>query len=879
MKRKPTSSTKKFFSSGIALLFLSVSPTYSQNSSIQFNYRDVSLKVALDTLVDTYELNIVYRDQIVSKVYTRGSCNNCSPEEALNALLENSDLEWKKNQSQYVIIRKNQHSDRSISGYIFDGHTGEFIPHANILVKNTYRGTISDQFGFFTISGTVQSADTLIISYIGYEPTEYVNINGLDIVRIELFPKVLGAETVNIYGEQLEFLQRSSGTGQLAFSPRHIANLPNIGETDIFRSLQLLPGIQMGNTGFAGLYIRGGTPDQNQIILDGMSIYQVDHFFGFFSAINSNIVKDVQVYKGGFPAKYGGRIASVIDITGKSGSTKQQKFDLFTNMLSAGITYEQPLSKRSSFILSVRRSFTDQYQTKLYDNIHDFLTSGSGLNIGAELPSDTISYESEYLPNFYFYDINGKFTYLPNDRDIVSISFYEGKDYLGEEKNFDFESDSVGIEQVMVDEQTKWGNKGIGANWVRRWSRTTKTQLFMATTRYFSNHDLDSYWIIDTEETPAYLSKDNNQIEDQTARMNVNWNIGPRHDLEAGVSTTIYKTNYSVQLGDSVILIDHEINGNLFEGYFQDRWALSPGLEILLGLRTSRFSKSNISYFNPRLSVFYRYTDKLFFKASTGITHQFLNRFSNDLITNGSKFVWLLPNDNADPMAAQQISLGIEYDTPHIFIGFDIYNKVIDNITDFSQLVFPVDTYIEETSTLVFKGSRTAKGLELLVRKKDGYLRGWAAYNYGIVECEFPDLNGGKTFLADHDRTHELKSAIIWSLGPWNMAVTGLISSGRVYTPNNNLTIRENENANYTLVADAGMRNSKRLPIVRRIDMSVTRSLRLLAKNWDIGISIFILFNRRNISHRSYNLTTDPFITRDIVMLGLTPTLSVRLEI
>ena len=879
MKRKPISSTKKFFSSGIVLLFLSISPTYSQNSNIQFKYQDIPLKFALDTLVHTYELNIVYRDQIVSEVYTSGSCNNCSPEKAISALLENSDLEWKRNQSQYVIVRKNQHSDRSISGYILDGNTGEFIPHANILVKNTYRGTISDQYGFFTLSGTIQKVDTLIISYIGYDPTEFVVANRLGVIRIELFPKVLGAKTVNIYGEQLEFLQRSSGTGQLAFSPRHIASLPNIGETDIFRSLQLLPGIQMGNTGFAGLYIRGGTPDQNQIILDGMSIYQVDHFFGFFSAINSNIVKDVQVYKGGFPAKYGGRIASIIDITGKSGSTKQKKLDLFTNMLSAGVTYEQPLSKRSSFILSARRSFTDQYQTKLYDNIHDFLTSGSGLNIGAELPSDTISYESEYLPNFYFYDINGKFTYLPNDRDIVSISFYDGKDYLGEEKNFDFESDSVGIEQVKVNEQTRWGNTGAGANWVRRWSRTTKTQLFMATTRYFSNHDLDSYWIIDTEETPAYLSQDNNQIEDQTARMNVNWNIGLRHNLEAGASTTIYKTNYSVQLGDSVILIDQEINGNLFEGYFQDRWATSPGLEILMGLRTSRFSKSSVSYFNPRLSVFYRFTDELFFKASTGITHQFLNRFSNDLITNGSKFVWLLPNEDADPMAVQQISLGIEYDTPHIFIGLDIYNNVIDNITDFSQLVFPVDTYIEETSTLVFKGSRTAKGLELLVRKKDGYLRGWAAYNYGIVECVFPDMNGGKTFLADHDRTHELKSAIIWSLGPWNMAVTGLISSGRVYTPNNNLMIRENENANYTLVADVGTRNSKRLPIVHRVDMSLTRSLRLLAKNWDIGISIFNLFNQRNISHRSYNLTADPFITTDIVMLGLTPTLSVRLEI
>ena len=136
----------------------------------------------------------------------------------------------------------------------------------------------------------------------------------------------------------------------------------------------------MGNSGFAGLFIRGGTPDQNRIILDGMTIYQVDHFFGFFSSINSNIVKDVQIYRSGFPAKFGGGISSIIDITGKSGSTKKQKLDLFTNMLSAGFTYQQPLSKRGSFILSARRSFTDQYQTKLYDKIHDFLISGSAVS-------------------------------------------------------------------------------------------------------------------------------------------------------------------------------------------------------------------------------------------------------------------------------------------------------------------------------------------------------------------------------------------------------------------------------------------------------------------------------------------------------------------
>ena len=253
---------------------------------------------------------------------------------------------------------------------------------------------MSDEFGFFKISGDIDVTDTLVISYIGYHPLKVVNNVKNEVNYFEIVPKILDVETINIFGKKIDFLQRSSDLGVLSFSPRHITNLPNIGETDVFRSLQLLPGIQMGNSGFAGLFIRGGTPDQNRIILDGMTVYQVDHFFGFFSSINSNIVKDVQIYKSGFPAKFGGGISSIINITGKSGSTKKQKLDLFTNMLSAGFTYQKPISKRGSLIFSARRSFTDQYQTKLYDKIHDFLISGTGLNIGSELPSDSISYLS-----------------------------------------------------------------------------------------------------------------------------------------------------------------------------------------------------------------------------------------------------------------------------------------------------------------------------------------------------------------------------------------------------------------------------------------------------------------------------------------------------
>ena len=330
-------------------------------------------------------------------------------------------------------------------------------------------------------------------------------------------------------------------------------------------------------------------------------------------------------------------------------------------------------------------------------------------------------------------------------------------------------------------------------------------------------------------------------------------------------------------MGDSVIFIDESINGNLFESYFQDKWNISSHIEILLGIRSEKFSKSDENYFDPRLIATYRLSSDLSIKVSGSRTNQYLNRFSNDLITNGSKFVWLIPNNYMKPMNSLQKTFGIEYNSLNVFMSIDMYNKILNNISDFSQIVFPVDTYNEITNNLIFQGDGEANGLEVFIRKKNGFLTGWASYSYGVIECKFPELNGGNIFLADHDRTHELKSTLIGSLGEWTLSVTGLISSGRVYTSNDNLMIRENENANYTLQAEPGTRNSKRLPAIQRIDLSLNRSMKFIEKKLDVGISIFNVFDRRNISHRSYNLSVDPFIATDVVMLGFTPTISIQL--
>ena len=248
MKRKHISFTNTLSILGI-FLFLNTTLIFSQQSPINFSYNDKSLKNVLDSLVSIYDLNIVYRDQLVNDIIISADCKNCSNDEAINSVLKNTSLDWEKNISQYIII--NNRNKKTISGYVVDGNTGEFIPHANIYIKDKYLGVMSDEYGFFNLSGEINVTDTLIISYIGYHPLKIHNYNY--IIYYELMPKIIGTESINIYGEQIEFLQRSTNFTDLAFSPRHIKNLPNIGESDIFRSLQLLPGIQMGNTGFAGL--------------------------------------------------------------------------------------------------------------------------------------------------------------------------------------------------------------------------------------------------------------------------------------------------------------------------------------------------------------------------------------------------------------------------------------------------------------------------------------------------------------------------------------------------------------------------------------------------------------------------------------------------
>ena len=314
-----------------------------------------------------------------------------------------------------------------INGKVSDIDNGESLPYATVSIKNTNRAATANQDGSFTILN-IPIGSILVIKKLGYENKEIKVTSDSKKLKINLFKvnKNDFVEDVVIVGSSNSSTMQQSGISQISLSPSLTSALPNLGEQDIFRTMQLLPGVSGSNESSSGLVVRGGTIDQNLVLFDDFTVYHVDHVFGFFSAFNNNAIKDVQLSKGGFGAKYGGRMSSVVDITGKDGNTEQFGIGASVSLLSTSAVIEQPFSDGAgSFILTGRRS----YQSDLYNDILESVTGeDQNAQAGTASPGQFALGRFAIEPESYFYDVNAKLTYrFPNDNKI-SLSFYNGAD-------------------------------------------------------------------------------------------------------------------------------------------------------------------------------------------------------------------------------------------------------------------------------------------------------------------------------------------------------------------------------------------------------------------------------------------------------------------
>ena len=788
---------------------------------------------------------------------------------------------FNSNLTSFLLGDKTQMNQITISGIVKDKESGETLPFANVFIKDTNIGTTTNGDGFFTLFNVPSENSTIQVQYLGYKVETLTLTKEIvkDKITILLAPDFnkLDEVVINTDSRQ-QIIKMNENVSQISLSPKRLASIPNLGEKDIFRALQLLPGVSGTNESSAGLYVRGGTPDQNLVLLDGFTVYHVDHFYGFFSAFNSDAIKDIQLFKGGFPAEYGGRISSVMDLTGKRGNINKVSFSGGLSLVSANATLEIPIGEKANLLLAGRRSYTDIIRSGLYNNIFDLYNDNNQSN-GTRFPNFNNFQQNQTQPSFYFYDLNTKFSYNPSDKDIISISMYNGEDNLDSSRknNNTFGSNTDGERSITTDikDLLNWGNWGSSIRWARQWNDKLYTNIVGAYSNYFSNRNRVNDVTIQLPDTTnnfkTGLVEDNN-LKDYTLRLHSEYKINSKHSLEFGGQITKNDVDYNYTFNDTITVIDQKDEGVLNTVYLQDKWSPSEKLNIVGGIRATHFDVTDEFYYEPRFSLSYQLNDKLKLKGAWGRYYQFVNRIVREDVTQGSRDFWLLADEENSPISfSEHLIIGSSYEIDDWLFDIEYFEKEMTGLTEFS-LRFQSALGADPNDQLFFEGTGISRGVDFLIQKMVGKYTGWMGYTLSEVVHTFPGLSD-KPFYSLNDQRHEFKLVNVLKAGRWDLGATWVYGSGKPYTAPNGIytiTLLDGTKTEYVSVGD---KNGPRHAPYHRLDLSFTYKFDIGSGKGSMGLSLFNFYNRSNTWYKEFEVVNGQVIETNINYIGFTPSL------
>ncbi|WP_199121497.1 TonB-dependent receptor [Pedobacter sp. ASV28] len=781
----------------------------------------------------------------------------------------------------------------TISGRIIDQVSGESLPSALVKIEDHNLTTQTNSDGYFTLFNVPSDTCRIIINYVGYlQETYYLNTENIKKpLLIGLFTAVKSLNEVVVKGKKGESLMNMDKrkVSILQISPSKLDELPNVGERDILRSFQLMPGISGSNESSSGAYVRGGTPDQNLVLFDGFTVYQVDHLYGFFSAFNSNSVKDVTMYKGGFSSKFGGRLSSVTDIVGKEGNNNTANFGGDISLLSANLYYEKPINNKSTLLLAYRRSYEGPLYNKIFNK---FNTSTISLGNGAPGMGNRPGggggpggfEQNVSTPASAFYDLNAKYTYAPDEKNRFSWSLYQGNDNLDNSKTITVPSfiTSNGGEITNTD-KTTYGNLGSSFKWSRKWNPKIYSNTLLSFSTYHSDRDNSNLLtLVDTAGNESEVRNgtfEKNKLSDLSLKSDWEWQLKDKAKVLFGVFGSYQDVNYDFSESDTSKLIDQHTKAGIGGAYAEIELNPNDKLQIKPGIRSSFYSETGKLYFEPRLSGSYTLTDQLTLKASTGKFYQFTNRVIREDILSGSRDFWVLANGSAIPVSsANHYILGMSYETDNFLFDVESYYKTLSNLAEYSQR----QTGNRRTGITLeehfYTGNGYTKGIEFLVQKTRGKYTGWISYTLAKAINNF-EAYGGE-FAASHDTRHEFKSVNLYHYGRWSFAATWIFATGKPYTaPLSSYTINDYSGNSHTYLTISN-KNALRLPSYHRLDLSATYDLLKIdsRKVGSIGFSVFNAYNRGNVWYQQYTIVNNQVITSNVNYLGLTPNITLSLK-
>ncbi len=735
----------------------------------------------------------------------------------------------------------------TISGYVEDAETGEKLIAANVFDPEKSKGTTTNVFGFFSLTLPKDSV-YLAISYIGYE-TKYFRLY-LDKDISMNFSLGIGTELneVVVTAEKYERVEQKTQMSQVSVPIKQIKKLPALlGEVDVLKSLQLLPGVQSGGEGTSGLYVRGGSPDQNLILLDGVPVYNVSHLFGFFSVFNADAINNVTLTKGGFPARFGGRLSSVLEINMKEGNMKEFKGSGSIGLISSRLTLEGPIVKdKTSFILSGRRTYLDLLAKP-------FIKAASNAEEGVD-----------FTGGYYFYDINAKINHKFSEKDRLYASVYAGDDRFKVKVSEDYSYNNN--EQYIFENESKldWGNVTAALRYNHLWSN----KLFSNVTGTYSSYNLTTgvsvsekdifggETVYDASFAGVYLSG----IEDLNAKIDFDYLPNPSNHIRFGVGATHHTfkpgaLNFQISVTDEQPLDTLIGTGNTtsmdYVAYVEDEISIGDNFKANIGVHASAFDVENELYWSvqPRIGLRYLLPGDVALKASYATMTQYLHLLTNEGVGLPTD-LWLPSTARIKPESSWQAALGVAKTFRDQFeFSVEGYYKKMNGLISYKEGASFID--FGDWQDKVEQGEGESYGAEVFVQKKKGKTTGWLGYTLSWTNRKFENINSGNVYPFRYDRRHDISAVLIhefndrisisgtWVYGTGN-AITLPVSRAVVYTPSDFFSDWPTE------IQYPSDKNAFRMKPYHRMDIGVdfTKQKRLYKRKFTIGA--YNVYNRKN---------------------------------
>lgn len=721
----------------------------------------------------------------------------------------------------------------TISGYVTDSLSGEKLISANIYNTKNSQGSISNNYGFYSLTLPAGKVN-IVCSYVGYKATVLnFDLTENKQINIKLLPSSTLDEVVLVSSKNTSIEKRTQ-MSQIEVKVSEIERIPTLlGEVDLIKALQLLPGVQGGTEGLNGMYVRGGSPDQNLVILDGVPVYNVSHLFGFLSVFNTDAIKNVTLTKGGFPARYGGRLSSVLEINMKDGNDSEYHGEGSIGLLSSRLTLEGPIIKnKSSFLISGRRNYIDLIAKPIIKSASK--DSGGDIDFKA-----------------YFYDLNMKVNYKFNDKNTLYLSTYMGSD------NFGTDIKEGSIENKDNYYRTKGGIKWGNLISALRWNWQLNEKLFANTTLTYSDFKFNFTNInedYNNGELEAFDARYRSGIQDVGFKIDLDYIPNPMHTIRFGLGNTYHTYNpgaitvkgTSDEDIDEFFKTQQKRYSHEIDAYIEDDLNLGA-FKANVGLHYSGFYVEDTYYqsLQPRLGLRYLLKDNLSLKASYAKMSQNINLLTNESIGLPTD-LWVPSTKKIVPQKSWQAALGVAATLNKTWeTSAELYYKEMKNIISYKEGA----SFLNESDnweSKITQGQGTAYGAEFLVEKKRGKTTGWLGYTLAWNNRQFDDINFGREYPFKFDRRHDVELVVSHKLKD-NIILNGTW----VYGTGNAITLAEatyvtNPSGYEETIEVMSDKNAYRMPAYHRLDLGIEfiKKKRWGERSWNI--SVYNAYNNRN---------------------------------